>query len=121
MPLALRFMPELLGTVTVEEALYTPISRLSSAMTRFYSAKRKGYLVNAVAMGTPLERLNKSFTPHKPIQEPEFFAGRERMLYRAVDAVHTDGLHLVIFGDRGTGKTSLARVLAYTVQEPEKP
>ncbi len=67
-----------------------------------------------------LDRLNKSFTPHKPIQEPEFFAGRERMLYRAVDAVHTDGLHLVIFGDRGTGKTSLARVLAYTVQEPEK-
>jgi hypothetical protein len=41
------------------------------------------------------------------------------MLFRAVDAVNTDGLHLVVFGDRGTGKTSLARVLAYTVQEPE--
>lgn len=88
-------------------------------MDRFYRSKRKGYQVSA-GSDSPLERLSKSFTPHKPIQEPEFFAGRERLLYRAVDAVHTDGLHLVIFGDRGTGKTSLARVLAYTVQEPQK-
>lgn len=76
--------------------------------------------MNSAEVTSVLDLLNKSFTPHKPIQEPEFFAGRDRMLYRAVDAVHTDGLHLVIFGDRGTGKTSLARVLAYKVQEPEK-
>lgn len=74
----------------------------------------------SIAPTEQLDRLNKAFTPHKPIQEPTFFAGRDRMLYRSVDAVHADGLHLVIYGDRGTGKTSLARVLAYTVQEPQK-
>jgi Cdc6-like AAA superfamily ATPase len=69
----------------------------------------------------PLERLNRSFTPHKPIFVPEFFAGRKKLLYRAIDAVHTDGRHLVIFGDRGTGKTSLARILSHSVQEPDNP
>lgn len=113
-------MLERSGNVKEKSAQYEPFYRVSSVMGRFYSAKRKVYTVKSSDATAVLERLNKSFTPHKPIQEPEFFAGRERMLYRAVDAIHTDGLHLVIFGDRGTGKTSLARVLAYTVQEPDK-
>lgn len=34
--------------------------------------------------------------------------------------MNTEGLHVVLFGDRGTGKTSLARVLGYLVQEGNK-
>ena len=67
------------------------------------------------------ERLNKSFTPHRPIDVPEFFSGRRNLLYRAADAANTSGLHIILFGDRGTGKTSIARVLARTIQEPERP
>jgi Cdc6-like AAA superfamily ATPase len=67
------------------------------------------------------ERLNKAFTPHRPIDLPEFFSGREDLLYRVSDAANTAGLHIILFGDRGTGKTSIARVLARTIQEPERP
>jgi len=65
-------------------------------------------------------QLNKSFTPNRPIDVPEYFAGRKELLYRATDAANTAGLHIILFGDRGTGKTSIARVLAYTLQEPNR-
>lgn len=69
--------------------------------------------------GSPRERLSRSFTPHRPIDLPEWFAGRIHLLDRAADAINTEGRHVVLFGDRGVGKTSLARVLAVGVQEPE--
>lgn len=65
-----------------------------------------------------LTKLQKAFTPHQPISLPEFLAGRVNLIYRVTDAVNTEGLHVVIYGDRGTGKTSLARVVSYIVQEP---
>ena len=64
-----------------------------------------------------LERLSKSFTPHRPIDLPDFFAGRINVLFRASDAVNTAGLHVILFGDRGTGKTSIAHVLAVGLQD----
>lgn len=68
---------------------------------------------------SPGGKLLKAFTPHQPISLPEFLAGRLDLMYRVEDAVHTEGLHVVLYGDRGTGKTSLARVVAYLVQEPD--
>lgn len=65
-----------------------------------------------------LEMLSKVFTPHRPIDLPEFLSGRLPLLYRAIDAVNTEGLHVIFFGDRGTGKTSIAKVLGALVQEP---
>jgi Cdc6-like AAA superfamily ATPase len=67
-----------------------------------------------------LERLGKAFTPHRPIDLPEFLAGRLEVLYKAMDAVNTTGLHVILYGDRGTGKTSIARVLARMIQEPDR-
>jgi hypothetical protein len=69
---------------------------------------------------TILERLNNAFTPHRPIDLPEFLSGRLPLLYRSVDAINTPGLHVILFGDRGTGKTSIARVLGHNVQEPQR-
>ena len=65
------------------------------------------------------ERLSQAFTPHRPIHLPQFFAGRLPLLDQATDAVNSAGQHVVLFGDRGTGKTSLARILAIQVQEPD--
>jgi Cdc6-like AAA superfamily ATPase len=76
--------------------------------------------MNAAEQVEARQRLEQSFTPHKPIYLPELLAGRLPLLYKAIDAVNTEGLHPVLYGDRGTGKTSLARVLAVNVQEPEK-
>ena len=63
--------------------------------------------------------LSKAFTPHQPISLPELLSGRLELLYRVQDSVNTEGLHVVLYGDRGTGKTSLARVVAYLSQEPD--
>jgi len=65
------------------------------------------------------ERLAEAFTPHRPINLPHFFSGRLSLIDQAVDAINTSGQHVVMFGDRGTGKTSLARILAIYAQEPE--
>ncbi len=68
-----------------------------------------------------IEGLSKVFTPHRPIDLPEFLSGRLPLLFRAQDAVNTEGLHVIFFGDRGTGKTSIAKVLGIMVQEPRRP
>jgi Cdc6-like AAA superfamily ATPase len=67
-----------------------------------------------------VERLSQAFTPHRPIDLPKFLSGRVELLYRAMDAANTEGLHVILFGDRGTGKTSLARVLGLMLQEPTR-
>ncbi len=54
--------------------------------------------------------LNRAFRPHSPIEEKESFFGREKEQERVVQALHSDGQHVVIYGERGAGKTSLARV-----------
>jgi len=35
-----------------------------------------------------------------------------------MDAANTEGLHVILFGDRGTGKTSIAKVLSVLLQQP---
>lgn len=51
------------------------------------------------------------FQPRAPISNREFFAGRWEQLTTVADAVNQKGLHIVIFGERGVGKTSLANVI----------
>jgi len=73
--------------------------------------------VNKIAA---LERLDKSFTPHHPIYLPEFLAGRQELLYKTNDAANTEGLHVILYGERGIGKSSVARVIGYRLQEPDR-
>ncbi len=51
------------------------------------------------------------FTPHTPITEEEFLAGRVAVLERMVDAVFQKGEHVVLHGNRGVGKSSAANIL----------
>ena len=67
------------------------------------------------------QKLQEAFTPHQPIFLPEFLRGRVDLIYSLQDVVRTDGLHAVLYGDRGTGKTSLIRVAGHLVQEADKP
>jgi len=55
------------------------------------------------------------FKPRSPITTKELFAGRWAELTSVSDAVHQPGLHVVIYGERGVGKTSLANVVAPTI------
>ena len=71
-------------------------------------------------LAAKLENLSRVFTPHKPIYLPDLLSGRLPLLYEAEDAINTDGLHLILYGDRGTGKTSLARVMGHVVQQADR-
>jgi len=52
-----------------------------------------------------------AFKPRAPINTRELFAGRWEQLTTVVDAVSQTGLHIIIFGERGVGKTSLANMI----------
>jgi hypothetical protein len=54
--------------------------------------------------------LGEVFRPSAPIADKELFAGRNHELFSVVEAMQSAGQHAVIYGERGVGKTSLARV-----------
>lgn len=49
------------------------------------------------------------FTPSKPVTSGTLFCGRKSEVEKIVSALLIDGRHVLLFGDRGVGKTSLAR------------
>lgn len=53
----------------------------------------------------------KAFQPRSPISTRQLFAGRWDQITTVADAVSQTGLHIVIFGERGVGKTSLSNVI----------
>jgi Cdc6-like AAA superfamily ATPase len=60
------------------------------------------------------------FTPAKEVQDIERFAGRERELNELADALQAEGAQLVLYGQRGIGKSSLSRILSkMAVNDPE--
>src|ERR1700677_166774 len=54
--------------------------------------------------------LGEAFTPSAPSADQELFAGRNHELFSVIEAMQSAGQHDVIYGERGVGKTSLARV-----------
>jgi Cdc6-like AAA superfamily ATPase len=50
------------------------------------------------------------FTPSTPVDERDLFAGRQDQRMQLLEAVAERGRHAVVYGERGVGKTSLAKV-----------
>jgi Cdc6-like AAA superfamily ATPase len=61
------------------------------------------------------------FQPRTPINRRDFFAGRWDQLTTIVDAVAQVGLHVVIYGERGVGKTSIANVIRPLLHAFDRP
>jgi hypothetical protein len=57
-----------------------------------------------------LLQLGEVFTPSAPVDDQDLFAGRNHELFSVVEAMQSSGQHAVIYGERGVGKTSLARI-----------
>ncbi|MEO6100227.1 MAG: ATP-binding protein [Tepidiformaceae bacterium] len=57
------------------------------------------------------QAINKAFSPHAPINQAALFRGRREQIREVVDTVTAEGLHAVIYGERGVGKTSLANII----------
>ena len=56
-------------------------------------------------------KLSQAFSPATAISRKAFFRGRQSALRRVIDGVNQAGQHVIIFGERGVGKTSLANVI----------
>jgi Cdc6-like AAA superfamily ATPase len=57
-------------------------------------------------------QLREAFTPTRPKQDATLFSGRFKQMQRIIAAIEEERAHVVIYGERGSGKTSLANVLA---------
>lgn len=62
-------------------------------------------------------RLRTTFTPAQPVVDPQMFAGRRDILETLIRAVEDQRSHVVIYGERGAGKTSLLRMLSRAAEE----
>lgn len=56
--------------------------------------------------------LRDVFTPSQPVTERSKFAGRLGVLARLIEILEEQRSHVVIYGERGIGKTSLVHILA---------
>jgi Cdc6-like AAA superfamily ATPase len=62
-------------------------------------------------------KLRTAFTPSQPVVDRRMFAGRGDMLSTVIGAIEDQQLHLVIYGERGIGKTSLLHMLTDAARE----
>ena len=61
---------------------------------------------------TAFASLWNAFTPTQPKRQGPLFAGRVRELERVISAIEEERAHVVIYGDRGLGKTSLSNIVS---------
>lgn len=61
--------------------------------------------------------LRSVFTPAQPVTDRKMFAGRIKVLARLIEIIEDRLSHVVIFGERGIGKTSLLHILSDLAEE----
>jgi hypothetical protein len=61
--------------------------------------------------------LNDVFTPAQPVTERSRFAGRLDVLVRLISILEDQRAHVVLYGERGIGKTSLLHILSDIARE----
>lgn len=59
---------------------------------------------------------HNAFTPAKEVQDIDRFAGRIAALDALSNALQSDGAQIILYGQRGIGKSSLSRVLSQIAQ-----
>lgn len=61
--------------------------------------------------------LAEALTASHPVTSPERLAGRRQVMRQLIAAVEQQRAHVVLYGERGIGKTSLLHVFAETARE----
>lgn len=62
-----------------------------------------------------LKKVFETFCPSAPTTDPSRFVGREQECVDLAKALLAPGRHAVVFGDRGVGKTSTAKLVAQSI------
>jgi Cdc6-like AAA superfamily ATPase len=96
------------GTVEAEETTFT-LAAPGAAWTRDRTTPSATTAISGLVRDT--------FTPTRPKQNSELFFGRSQQLRRVIAAIEEERAHVMIYGERGSGKTSLANVLAHKAGE----
>jgi Cdc6-like AAA superfamily ATPase len=65
--------------------------------------------------------VSKAFRPAAPVDDESLFAGRRTQMVRLIDAVEQPGQHAAVYGGRGVGKTSLAKVMVKVFNASSPP
>lgn len=60
---------------------------------------------------TRIAMVGRVFSPGAPVDKYSLFAGRREQVADVINAVNQRSQHVVLYGERGVGKTSLANVL----------
>ncbi|WP_233281461.1 ATP-binding protein [Sphingomonas changnyeongensis] len=76
------------------------------------SAIERGGRGDASRLSRARTTLRDVFTPAQPVTERSRFAGRLGVLARLIEILEEQRSHVVIYGERGIGKTSLVHILA---------
>ena len=62
-------------------------------------------------------KLRSAFTPSQPITDKRMFAGRIDVLTTLIRSLEDQRVHVILYGERGIGKTSLVHVLTQAAEE----
>ncbi len=56
------------------------------------------------------------FTPTTPINTTDLFAGRQEQIKKVMDSFYEKGRHIILYGERGVGKTSISNNIKNIVE-----
>ncbi|GEM_PF-1056619 len=100
----------------VPPVIVAPAARKSTHSLPRFSTGGQARGVPA-AQADRMRKLRAAFTPSHPISDASLFAGRRELLLRLIHLIEDQKLHVVLYGDRGIGKTSVLRVLSSLARE----
>lgn len=95
----------------------TPVRVAAAAPAAASPRAGPGALAAGPQADDPRARLSTAFTPSRPVSDLNRFAGREAMIARLIRAIENERMHVVLYGDRGMGKTSMLHALAILARE----
>lgn len=90
-------------------------NRTASSVPRFHETGSGIFRRTDIDPSRKLMRT--AFTPSQPVSDIAMFAGRREILVSAIRAIEDQQLHVLLYGDRGIGKTSMLHVLSYLARE----
>jgi energy-coupling factor transporter ATP-binding protein EcfA2 len=76
-----------------------------------FASSGAGFLRGTDRQSGTDRRYRHAFTPSQPVADVRRLAGRTALIRRVIRSIEDQDLHVVLFGDRGIGKTSVLKVI----------
>ncbi len=113
---AVGWLARILGFRRRRTPAHLVVSRLEPVAPRVAGSDAASPRAGAGASGNP----SSAFTPTRPKPGRRQLVGREAELTRIVQAIVDERAHVVLYSERGRGKTSLANLAAEALRRQER-